>query len=69
MADDQFHCPACGGHFHSKQELDEHAKTMHSNMGGTQEEPSLTCSKCAFKAKLPSEMENHSKEHMGSGQM
>lgn len=64
MADNQFNCPACGGNFHSKQELEEHAKDKHSNMGGT-EEHSITCSKCGFKAKLPSQMEDHNKGHMG----
>lgn len=64
MADDKFNCPACGGNFSSKQELDEHAKSMHSNMGA-KEEHAIACSKCGFKAKAPVEMEDHNKGHMG----
>lgn len=69
MSDNQFNCPACGGNFGSKQELDEHAKDMHSSQASGQQEHSITCSKCGFKTELTSQMEDHSKGHMGSGQM
>lgn len=69
MADDQFNCPACGGHFHNKQELDEHTQDMHGNQASGQQEHSITCSKCGFKAKATEQMEKHNKEHTGGQQM
>ncbi|MBI2012246.1 hypothetical protein HYS91_05780 [Candidatus Daviesbacteria bacterium] len=63
----------CGGTFNSKQELDSHAQQMHSNQANEQEH-SITCSKCGFKAKEPEQMEEHKKEtvtdpnHSTSGQ-
>lgn len=50
MADNQFICPPCGEKFHTQQELELHAKDFHSNQG-SQQEHSMTCSKCGLKAK------------------
>jgi len=69
MSDNQFNCPACGGNFKSKEDLDSHAKQMHSKTEEHQEEHAIACSKCGFKANAPEQMEDHNKGHMGGSQM
>lgn len=58
MSDKQFNCPACGGNFQSKEELDSHAQEMHGKAEEPQEH-SMTCSKCGLKAKFTQELEEH----------
>ncbi len=58
MSDNQFNCPACGGNFQSKEELDSHAQQMHSKKE-EQQEHSMTCSKCGLKAKATDELQGH----------
>ncbi len=61
MADNQFICPPCGEKFHTQQELESHAKDFHSNQG-SQQEHSMTCSKCDLKTNAANKMEAHSCE-------
>lgn len=69
MSDNQFICPPCGEKFQSEEELDSHAKQMHSKTEEHQEEHAITCSKCGFKANAEDQMEDHNKGHMGASQM
>jgi len=62
MSDNQFNCPACGGNFQSKEEQDLHVQQTHSKKDEQQQEHSMMCSKCGFKANVSSEVENHNKQ-------
>ena len=60
---DQNTCMACSC------PCEMHKEHSHSTeKGGTQQEHSMTCSKCGLKAKDSGEMEEHGKAHQG-GQM
>lgn len=63
MDSNQLKCPICGGQFNSQQDLDSHAKQMHGNKEGQQEEHSIMCSKCGIKAKSNQDLEAHQQQH------
>ncbi|MBI2031040.1 MAG: hypothetical protein HYT08_00295 [Candidatus Levybacteria bacterium] len=65
MDSNKLKCPMCGGQFDSQDEMDSHAKQMHSNKD-EQEEHSIICSKCGMKAKSPQDLATHGQQHSTS---
>lgn len=62
--DTNLKCPMCGGQFSSQEEMDKHVKEVHSNQASeSQEEHSITCSKCEMKAKSTQELDEHVQQH------
>jgi len=49
MDSNQLKCPMCGAQFNSQEEMDAHAKEMHSKTEEHKEEHAINCSKCGMK--------------------
>lgn len=57
-------CSVCGATFNSHDELMKHAQTAHpmtkdAPVGQDEEQHSIACSKCGFKAKTTEELQEH----------
>jgi len=59
MDSNQLKCPVCETHFNSKEELESHAKQMHSKTEEHKEEHAINCSKCGLKANPSDKTEAH----------
>ena len=62
MDSSQLKCPMCETHFNSQEELELHAKQMHSKTEEHKEEHAITCSKCGLKVKTADKVGEHSCE-------
>jgi len=59
MDSSQLKCPMCGDQFNSQEELELHAKQMHSKTEEHTEEHAINCSKCGAKANASDKTEAH----------
>jgi len=68
MDTNQLKCAMCGAQSNSQEELDLHAKQMHSKTEEHTEDHAIMCSKCGVKVNTQPDMEKHKSETMSDAQ-